>query len=85
MVGYGVLRDRALAELDGLGAPGLGQWEEQAGRFLHIRRRLSFWEAQQVGPVRDIRRTSEARIRAARLPAELWPLVPEPLFRAEVG
>src|SRR6266704_479564 len=58
---------RAVAALDGLGDPSLGEWREWSGRAFHLRRRLSAVEQQRVGPVVDIRRTPEASRRADTL------------------
>lgn len=58
-------------QLTGVGDPTLGEWTEWTGRAFHLRRRLSGREAQRVGPVVDIRRTSEAMRRAALLGARL--------------
>jgi hypothetical protein len=52
-----------------VGAAELGQWEEWTGRAFHLRRRLSPVEAEQVGPVVDVRHTPEQmrRFEALRL------------------
>lgn len=63
-----MIRVAAHAELDGVGDPQLGEWEQQPGRIFHLRRRLTAAEAERVGPVRDVRGTYEAtkRINAVR-------------------
>jgi hypothetical protein len=76
---------RAREELDGLGAPELGEWAEWTGRALHLRRRLSPAEQSRVGPVLDIRRTPEAVRRAAVLPGRLLALAPPEVLAEEVG
>lgn len=76
---------RALQALDGLGAPELGEWREWTGRAFHIRRRLTADEQLPVGPVVDIRRTPEARDRAAALPRKLLAHIPPDVFADETG
>jgi hypothetical protein len=50
----------------------------------HLRRRLSAAEQAATGPAADIRRTAEARARAARV-GELLHLAPPELLRDELG
>jgi hypothetical protein len=75
---------RAIRALQGLGASELGEWREWTGRAFHIRRRLSFAEQARVGPVRDIRRSPEAKQRAAALGKRLL-LVPADVLADEIG
>ena len=58
-------RSPAIAEraLQGVGARGLGEWREEGDKAYHLRRRLSDEEADEVGPVIDIRGTDEAKQR----------------------
>lgn len=58
-----LLRQQALAVLDGVGDESLGQWEEEGEIAYHIRRRVSAIEAETVGPLRDIRGTPEVEQR----------------------
>lgn len=60
----------AYAELEGVGDPALGQWEEQHTSF-HLRRRLSPAEEAVIGGVVDIRGTPEAWARFKTLPAKI--------------
>ncbi len=53
----------ALAALGGVGDAAAGEWIEFTGFAFHIRRRLTQSEAAEVGPVIDVRGTSEARWR----------------------
>jgi hypothetical protein len=46
--------------LEGVGDAGLGEWVEQGDIAVHVRRRLTEREELLVGPVIDIRGTSEA-------------------------
>lgn len=75
---------RAAAALDGLGDPALGEWHEWSGRAYHIRRRLTSVEQERVGPVVDIRRTSEAKRRATAL-GNLLAYVPSEVLADEIG
>lgn len=75
---------QAERELLGVGDASLGEWREFTGAAFHLRRQLSAEEAQQVGPVLDIRRTWEARKRASRL-GKLLVLAPEEVLADEVG
>ncbi len=61
-------RELAHAELEGVGDATAGEWEERYQSF-HLRRRLSASEAEQIGPVLDLRGTSEAWQRFKALPA----------------
>lgn len=54
--------------LQGIGDANLGQWGEWHTAF-HLRRRLSAKEAEAIGPVVDIRNTTEAWRRFKALPA----------------
>lgn len=53
--------------------------------MFHLRRRLTEAEARTVGPTRDIRRTGEARVRAARISTELLRLAPADVLAIELG
>ena len=66
--------------LDGLGDATTGEWREWTGNAYHIRRRLSEAEQAEVGPVADVRRTPEARRRAAALGGLLRVAPPEVLL-----
>ena len=79
-----VLKREALTQLTGVGDASLGEWEEWTGRAFHVRRRLSPAEAKHVGPVADIRRTDEARMRASRVPG-LRSLAPPEILAEELG
>jgi len=57
------LRHEALTALNGVGDPSVGEWEEMGEKAYHIRRRLTALEERRVGPVVDVRGTSEARRR----------------------
>lgn len=48
-----------------VGDPTLGEWEEWSGYAYHVRRRLTPIELQAVGPVVDVRGTSESKARLA--------------------
>jgi hypothetical protein len=74
----------ALAELDGLGDPRLGEWREWSGSAFHLRRRLSTAEQVRVGPPVDIRGTDEARQRVAAL-GQRARFVPPAVLAHEVG
>ena len=50
----------------------------------HVRRRLSAREAVPVGPVMDMRRSDEARMRALRL-GPLLRLAPPEILAEEIG
>ena len=78
-----VLRSAALVILEGVGDPSLGEWEEEGEVALHLRRRLSA-QAEETGPVADIRRTPEAVMRALRLGGRLA-LAPPQMLADEVG
>lgn len=50
--------------LDGVGDAALGEWVEHGGGgTVHLRRRVSVDEQERVGDVRDIRGTTEERVR----------------------
>lgn len=66
-------------QLAGVGDAALGEWREWSGAAFHLRRRLSVREQREVGPVVDIRRTEEARRRAALLGPRLAYAPPEVL------
>lgn len=63
------LRERAFRALEGVGSPGLGEWEEYTGKAFHLRRRLTLEEAEPIGPAVDVRGTPEQmrRFEAMRL------------------
>lgn len=79
-----VLWQEAERQLEGVGDASLGEWRETGAKAVHIRRRLSEREQRAVGPVMDIRRSGEARMRAARLGARLSMAPPEVLAE-EIG
>lgn len=72
-----VLRDCALAALEGVGDPALGEWGDWTGRAFHVRRRLTDEECAGLA-VLDVRGTEEAwfRFTAVRrfLPASQLPM-----------
>jgi hypothetical protein len=78
------LERQAEKELEGVGDASLGEWREWSGKAFHIRRRLSAAEQATVGPVADIRRTDEARMRAGRL-GPLLRLAPAEVLEEELG
>jgi|SRR5882724_9397413 len=63
---------------------GVGEWREPGEKAFHIRRRLTAREQRLVGPVVDIRRSGEARMRAARL-GGLLALAPPEVLAEEIG
>ena len=65
-------RLKALTVLAGVGDAEAGEWWEDGDIATHLRRRLSDAEAQQVGPVMDVRHTDEAQ---RRLKA-IWSYLP---------
>jgi hypothetical protein len=71
-------------QLRGVGDPALGEWREFTGKAFHLRRRLTPREARSVGPVRDIRRSPEAAVRAARL-GDMLAYAPPDVLADEVG
>jgi hypothetical protein len=75
---------RAEKALFGLGDASLGEWREWTGFAFHLRRRLNTAEAARVGPVRDIRGTTEARTRAAAL-GKLLRMAPPEVLADELG
>lgn len=83
-LGRDLLERHAVRVLDGYGDPAAGEWREWTGAAFHIRRRLTAAEAQRVGPVLDVRRTDEARRRAAAL-GWLLDLVPADVLDDELG
>jgi hypothetical protein len=66
-----VLWQEAERQLAGVGDALLGEWRETGTKAVHLRRRLTEREQRAVGPVVDIRRSDEARMRAARLGVRL--------------
>lgn len=60
-----ILELHAELELFEVGDASLGEWRHWSGHAFHIRRRLTSDEEKLVGPVVDVRRTSEARRRLA--------------------
>jgi hypothetical protein len=78
------LWQEAERQLAGVGDKLLGEWRETGAKAVHLRRRLSEREQRAVGPVMDIRRSDEARVRAARLGARLS-LVPPEMLAEEIG
>lgn len=64
----------AFRELQGVGDPALGQWEEERNVF-HLRRRLSTDEQKIIGPALDIRGTKEAYRRWKALPSKIRKMV----------
>jgi hypothetical protein len=79
-----VLWQEAERQLSGVGDALLGEWRETATRAVHLRRRLTEREQRAVGPVVDIRRSDEARMRAARLGARLS-MAPPDVLAEEIG
>jgi hypothetical protein len=79
-----VLESEAERQLAGVGDASLGEWREATAKAVHIRRRLNGREQLLVGPVVDIRRSGEARMRAARLGARLS-LAPPGVLVDEIG
>jgi hypothetical protein len=79
-----VLWQEAERQLAGVGDASLGEWREVGDKAVHLRRRLSEREQRAVGPVVDIRRSDEARMRAARLGA-LLALAPPEVLTEEIG
>lgn len=69
-LGRAELRRVALRQLDGVGAPLLGQWNEMTGKAFHVRRRVRPEEEAIVGPMLDIRGTSAVTERLA--PVRPW-------------
>lgn len=67
------LRRLAHAELVGVGDADLGEWIEYGVSAVHIRRRLSAEEELMIGPVIDIRGSSEAATRLWKV-AKLLPV-----------
>lgn len=57
------LRRIAFKLLDGYGDIVAGEWEEKGASAFHLRRRLTWPEAELVGPVIDVRGTPEAKRR----------------------
>lgn len=54
------LKTACISELAGVGDTALGEWWETHNKAVHLRRRLSNHEMEQIGPVLDVRGTSEA-------------------------
>lgn len=61
----------ARSALEGVGDARLGEWVQCGAKALHLRRRLSEFEAILVGQPRDIRGTAEERRRLKKLKREL--------------
>lgn len=78
------LEAEAVRQLRGVGDPSLGEWREWSGRAFHIRRRLSEAEQRRVGPVVDVRGTSEAARRASAL-GDLLVYAPAGVLADELG
>lgn len=68
----------ALAALDGVGDPALGEWRQRGAKFVHVRRRLALAEQGDL-QVRDIRGTQEEEDRLIRVLIDCPYL--EPLLR----
>lgn len=79
-----VLWREAERQLAGVGDASLGEWREVGDKAVHLRRRLSEREQRSVGPVLDIRRSDEARMRAGRV-SHLLRLAPPELLEDELG
>ena len=79
-----VLEKEAERQLSGVGDASLGEWREWSGKAFHIRRRLTGREQRTVGPVEDIRRSDEARMRAGRV-GHLLRLAPPEVLADELG
>jgi hypothetical protein len=80
-----VLEREAERQLAGVGDAVVGEWREWTGRAFHIRRRLSAAEVERTGlTVVDVRRTAEARRRAATL-GGLLSYAPEDVLADELG
>lgn len=73
-----------MRQLRGVGDPVAGEWREWTGRAFHMRRRLTAREALAVGPVVDVRGTTEARHRASRL-GDLLRFAPAEVLAEELG
>lgn len=69
---------KALSVLGVAGDAALGEWWERGELATHLRRRLSLSEAESVGPVVDVRGTSDAQRRMEAM----WPYLPTPGVRA---
>lgn len=78
------LEREAERQLSGVGDASLGEWREWTGMAFHIRRRLSEREQRRTGPAADIRRTEEARARAAAVAGWLH-LAPAEVLTDELG
>jgi hypothetical protein len=79
-----VLWREAERQLAAVGDALLGEWRETGEKAVHLRRRLSEREQRAVGPVMDIRRSDEARMRSARL-GGLLALMPPEVLADEIG
>lgn len=79
-----VLEREAGRQLLGVGDASLGEWREPGRKAFHIRRRLTEREQRHVGPVEDIRRSDEARMRAGRV-AHLLRLASPEVLEEELG
>jgi hypothetical protein len=78
------LEREAERQLLGVGDASLGEWREMGRKAFHIRRRLTEREQRLVGPVEDIRRSDEARMRAGRV-GHLLRLAPPEVLADELG
>jgi len=67
-----------------VGDAALGEWREMGDQAFHVRRRLASAEECQTGPVADIRRTPEARLRAAMV-GRMLVYAPPDVLADEVG
>jgi hypothetical protein len=61
----------AYGALNGVGDPITGEWTEWTGKAFHVRRRLTVREEESVGPVVDVRGTTEVARRLAHIPRVL--------------
>jgi hypothetical protein len=57
----------AREELEGVGDPSLGEWEEVTPVAYHLRRRISEKEQKKIGEAIDIRGTDEEKKRLREL------------------
>lgn len=78
-LGEATLEGYARSALAGVGNAALGEWTEWTGYGFHVRRRLTAAEMAPIGPVVDIRGTTEALERFHRVEKYLPPELREPL------